>query len=305
MSQLRIESVCRQGSGRANEDAVVLAPDSGLFAVIDGATALGESGLPGSLAAAAVAEVLQDVPRSTPLLGAVAAANRRIAETFARHSGERGAGAARRVAEVPAEERSSCGVAVIRLQEEARLEFVQAGDCMAFVQYRDGAVRALTWDRIGSLDDTAIAAAHAEARRLLGDAAPPDMDAARATAHLAALRMHVLPLLQRHRRLLNAPGGYGALDGTAEAMARLEWGSVDVGNVAAVLLLSDGLQLPGAACGGGDSWTASARLAFASGVAALCARIDALESSDPACFSYPRLKFADDKSGILIRMAGD
>jgi hypothetical protein len=306
-----IESLSRQGSGRANEDACVVCIERGVYAVIDGATALGDEALPGSLAASAVAEALRAVSPPTSLLEAVAAANQRIAGAYS---------APLTPDAVPAEQRSSCGLAVARLLPGARLEFVHAGDCMIFVQYADGSIRALTRDRVAPLDGIAIAAAHREALRRFGAAAPP-LDAAAIVAHLEALRAHVLPVLVRHRRLMNTPDGYSALDGTAAALEFVASGVTGIGDACAVLLLTDGLQLPDAACAtydpqdatcAGDSadaaaraWLDTARFAFEYGAEALCARVDALECADPACFEYPRLKAADDKTAVLLRLSRD
>jgi hypothetical protein len=291
-----VRTYTHQGVGEVNEDALVVSPGTGLFAVLDGATALGELRLPGALAAAAAAEALRDSDPSLPLLSRVHAANdavRAASSDFLRRNGA----AACAPDELPGDERSSCGLAAVRLLEGARMEFVHAGDCMAFMQYRNGDVRALTYDRIAALDDVAVAAGQQQAVALRSaDAMGPD-----AAASVAAMRDHVMPILRRHRRLLNTPGGYAALDGTAGAMQRLETGVVDVGDVTGLLLLSDGLQLPS----GSDAaavWLDSACYAFERGLAALADHIHALEQSDPACLLYPRLKPADDKSGIQVTL---
>lgn len=51
-----------------------------------------------------------------------------------------------------------------------------------------------------------------------------------------------------------------------------------------------------------EAWLEAARYTFTNGLAALEEKVIALEACDPACYKYPRLKFSDDKAGVLIRV---
>jgi hypothetical protein len=117
-----VNEVYRQGSGVQNEDAIVCRPEIGLFAVIDGATALAaHPALSGAVAAQSVKAALERWDGSGRLIDAVTDANRYLGQVT---GGEA----------LHQTKRPSCCIAAVRMVGE-RLEFAQAGDCMAFVEY--------------------------------------------------------------------------------------------------------------------------------------------------------------------------
>jgi hypothetical protein len=120
---------------------------------------------------------------------------------------------------------------------------------------------------------------------------------------LNTIRAEILPTLIENRRKLNTINGYNVIDGSPEAMDYLEYGRVSLQNIDKILLLSDGLQLPSQNPTVEHSiWNESAKYAFDHGIEALKNYIIQLEQSEKICIKYPRLKPADDKTGILINL---
>lgn len=117
---------------------------------------------------------------------------------------------------------------------------------------------------------------------------------------MKAIDMENEPVLKENRNKLNTPQGYCALDGSNEVPRHIEYGSVNLFHVKKILLLSDGLQLIHIEGSGFKVWDETARFAFQHGLRQLEKTVTAMELDDPACFTYPRLKPADDKTGILI-----
>ena len=60
--------------------------------------------------------------------------------------------------QVPKFERSTCGIAAIQLNNENNLHYIASGDCMIFLEHKDGTIRSLTFDHLDRLDTKAIAA---------------------------------------------------------------------------------------------------------------------------------------------------
>lgn len=290
-----LDWVYEKGSNETNEDEYVIHQRSLVYAVIDGATGLG--GLSGKIAATALKEGLANPTGSKGLFDKVMAANEQLGEFTAQDSHKT-------IDQVPKEERSSCGLAAIQIHPGTnQLEYVHAGDCMLFVQFRDGSIRTLTYDHISPLDAIAITARQKEFKRLLADGENPNTWAQEeiSTMH-KNIRQSIYGILVENRRKLNSMGGYGILDGSKDAKHYIEKGTISLNQVRNILLLTDGLQLPAEKAGGQESWVHAAKYAFNHGLNSLYHHISRLEESDPACYVYPRLKPADDKTGIFITL---
>lgn len=404
--QFTLEHVYAKGVGAVNEDAFVIDEAARRFAVIDGATGLGKWS--GELAAAILKEALGQTDKS--LMDCVRWANGRLQQEL------RAAGVDLR--ELDKSERSTCGFVALEWKGN-RLEYVHAGDCMLFLRYADGRIRQVTYDHLAKLDAMSIAEMHGKILQLMtggrmsGQQIDEESEPGAGPFPLAPeeavkqARHHIQPMLVANRRLLNTAEGYGVFDGSEEALAFMDFGSIALQNVKQMLLVSDGLQLPGRkgagawapaaglpergadaraheaglpergvdtaavigteapAAGGADKaaavgvnteapaavganteapaergadaevpaagrpvqdagaaspdmpdrhmitcsddnlWLETAQYAFAHGLQALYEKVVQMENEDPYLVMYPRLKFADDKTGILIRMNGD
>jgi serine/threonine protein phosphatase PrpC len=292
---LRTELIYERGFREINEDAYVINEKEKVLAVIDGATGL--SGLSGKLAAETIQRELEHLTNVGSLRQTVLHANRLLGEKAAKQWNVPS------IRDIPKEQRSSCGMVAVKISGHT-LDYVHAGDCMLFLQYKNGTIRSLTYDHLFDLDSQSIEAFQKEYRTLLDKEENPnqwDMD--KITSTFKQIRSKIRPILETNRRKLNTIDGYHALDGSDEAENFLEHGKIFMNKeVKAILLLSDGLQLINIDGTGMEVWHETAQFAFTNGLKALRDKVCSLEAEDPACFTYPRLKPSDDKTGILIHL---
>lgn len=288
------EVVYLQGGNKDNEDAFVADAVTGIYAVIDGATGLG--GLSGKMAAEVTRETIASAKADEALIDVLKRANTALACEITQQEGVSSLNA------IPKEERSTCGFAVLRARDH-RLEYIHAGDCMIFVLNKAGDIRILTHDHLSSLDAVSIQQFRSEiGRRLQGAQNPNDWDENTIQTLLHEVRLVLLPTLIHNRRRLNTKDGYGVLDGSPEAIHFFDHGEISLLQADKILMLSDGLQLPSAKGAGQKAWRETAEYAFQHGLEALKDEVIRIENEDKACFHYPRLKFADDKTGIMIEL---
>lgn len=290
----RVELVYVQGGNKENEDAYVVDEQNGIFAAIDGATGLG--GISGKMAAEFVKSSLEMLEENQTILEGLQLANERIGlQTFEEMD-------LANFNLIPKEARSTCGLAVIKLEGD-RLEFAHAGDCMIFIEQANGEVRSLTYDHLAKLDSASIELFHQTLVSMIDTEANPD---SLNDEHIASLlgdaRQTALPLIIENRRKLNTHAGYGIIDGSEEALSFVDYGSISLQSATRILLVSDGLQLPIQKGSGSAAWQATAKFAFDNGLDALKEEVLRLEQSDKMCVTYPRLKFADDKTGIMLKL---
>lgn len=289
----QVEWVYEKGSNQVNEDAYVLDEERGVFAVIDGATGL--KGLPGKLASEVLKQelmdfqgesLLQTVTRGNRLLGKKAASEMKVNE----------------VSQIPKEHRSLCALAGIQIHE-SELEYVHAGDCMLFIRFGDGTIHSVTRDHVFPLDDKAIAQYMDLWKAKTGDELNiSGWNKEKIDTVKQDIFREIRPTLLENRKKVNVAGGYPALDGSSEAAEFLEYGWRQLENVTEILLLSDGMQLLGVKGDFTDVWNETASYAFEYGVTKLMEKVMEQEREDYACIKYPRLKYADDKTGIFIRL---
>lgn len=301
-----VKKVYKRGTALKNEDAYVVDLEKLLFAVIDGATNLDKSETAsGAVVANSVRNTLISWDGTGTLLEAVLKANE-IIGTITKPDMNLPSDENCKLSGVSKLAQSSCGLAAVKLHSEngkdlEKLSFVHAGDCMIFVQYKDNSIRTLTYDHISKLDKQAIELHTKEWNNRLKNNENPNRFSQKDIKHnLKEIRKKILPLLQHNRKMMNTPEGYGILDGSAEAEKYLEHGTIGMRFIKKILLLSDGLQLPYEKASNQELWIESAQYAFDNGLESLMEQIIHLENTDPACFLYPRLKPADDKTGILI-----
>lgn len=279
------EKVYEKGINEVNEDDFILDQSHQLYAVIDGATGLG--GLSGKLASSTIREGLLDKKSQGTLLEQAEFANKLLGERTLEFTKTES------IDDLPKEQRSSCGIAAVKInREKNQLEYIHAGDCMLFIQYIDGTIRTVTFDHISPLDSIAIAEFEVLVKKNLADISNVTIEQAKKL--LDQERTAIMDILRENRAKLNTLGGYGILDGSQEANEFTEYGIISLNRIHKLLLLSDGLQIPS------STWEDTAQYAFENGLGALSNRITDQEINDPLCIAYPRLKIADDKTGILL-----
>lgn len=286
--QLNITKVYKKGISDINEDAYTINKTSRLYAVMDGATGL--EGVPGHIASQAVQQEMDMQTSGYSLHARINQANQNLQEEMLTYVATAFPhDTPLDFTEIKKTNRSSTGVAAIEFNpEHTFVNFIHAGDCMIFLQYENGDIRSLTYDHIQYLDHLAIA----EIVRLKKDSA---------TKHMTfnALRESVNPLLITNRAKLNTYEGYGVIDGSDAAIEHLEYGRISLKRVKKILLISDGLQIPVTLDEPG-AWEQAAKIAFDQGLEHLLQTVEAKEVADPDCLQYPRLKFQDDKTAILL-----
>lgn len=290
-----VEIIYKKGANPVNEDEYVVNQEASLFAVIDGATGL--NGLPGHLAATVIKHTFATAAKETPLLETVKTANKNLQNEILKITN------ASTIEQIPKSQRSSCGLVAAKIINGLSMEYVHAGDCMMFLQYDDSYIRAVTYDHLAKLDTVSIQAMTNEWRKLLkNDEVPNSWNPDAIQGALKNIREKIMPILISNRNMLNTQGGYCVLDGSKEAIQFLEHGMIQLHHVKQILFLSDGLVLPNKKASGQEIWEKTAKFAFDKGLDLLAQAVENDENEDPACFHYPRLKPADDKTGILIKL---
>lgn len=281
--QYTVEHIYAKGVGQTNEDACFIDEAAHRFAVIDGATGL--SKLSGEIAARKLKEALGATEKS--LRDCLHLANELLQKEMLAAKVD--------VFALSKSERSTCGFVAIELKGN-RLEYMHAGDCMLFIRYMDGQVREVTYDHLAKLDGVSIAQMHEKIKQMLDGGHPESSDVVKEA------RSQIQSTIVANRNLLNSMEGYGVFDGTEEALAFMDFGNIALQNVEQILLVSDGLQLPSHKVMNPDAWIETANYAFTHGLQALYEKVVELENEDPHLVKYPRLKFSDDKTGILLKM---
>lgn len=291
---MRYEEIYVKGGSQVNEDAIVLREDIKVFSVIDGATGMGN--LSGKIAADLVKEGLETITMEEPLSHAIERANQRLGVEQANRLN------AESIEAIAKENRSTCALAAVKVTDN-RLEYVQAGDCMIFLRYQNDDIRFLTFDHLAALDQVAISLAHEIMREQIEPHDDPNhWEEAKIQQVLGEIIKEIKPGLIENRRKLNTLEGYGIIDGSSETMKFLDYGSVSLHQVKQILLLTDGLQLPANQTSAQETWLRTAEFGFTYGLEKLKNEVEQRESTDKACFRYPRLKVSDDKTGVLLNL---
>jgi len=287
------EKVYTKGVNKVNEDAYLADLDQGIFAVMDGATGLG--GLSGKIAANTVQETIQNIQTGQSLWDCVAEANTRLGRIVSAEA------SVTSVEEIEKHNRSTCGMAAISINP-THMTYVHAGDCMIFIRYSNREVRCVTYDSVSVVDSVPIHLVHDSMKQKLQGVDSATWDGEQIQQFLADGITDVKPILVHNRNKLNTPDGYSIIDGSDNAMQHLDYGTIALHNATHILLLSDGLQLPSEKSTGQTGWMETAEFAFKHGLKRLEQEVAEMEHGDPLCFKYPRLKAADDKTGILISL---
>ena len=187
---------------------------------------------------------------------------------------------------VVAHELPSASLAMARLRDD-KVELGNLGDCAIVWRPGEGPARRYGTSGVTRLD-ARLAARIAEEL-----AAGRSMEAARAVA---------MPLIRRHRGLMNRPRGYWIYDLSGAGAAHVQTRTVGLKPGAELLLMTDGFYRLVDVYGRYDdeSLLVAARRV---GLEALYDELREIEAGDPECCAYPRGKARDDAAALRLRLA--
>lgn len=211
---------------RESEDAIVLNASSRIYGVMDGVTPVAEyrdaDGHNGAyLASNLLKACLERADGGREPVEEIKAANRELRQAML---------AAGIDIAIRHELWASCA-AVARVAED-RVSYAQLGDCMAIARYADGTIEVLTENRVKGVS----ARAKLKRERDRRDGKPIEDE-----SRFADWRR---VLVYNRSAMANTPEGYGVANGTAEAEAHIQFGSVLLEGLAGLLLVSDGMFHP-------------------------------------------------------------
>ncbi|MFC4386636.1 protein phosphatase 2C domain-containing protein [Gracilibacillus marinus] len=269
-----------QGIGIMNEDKKVVNKEKGIYAVIDGASTVtpyqNEEGRTGGyLAAQILAESLEKEEGS--LRDIVLLGNQTLKEEMQQAG----------VDFSLKPNRWSAAFVAIKLSDK-KLEYVQAGDCMLFVRYRDGEVRVITRDDVQMFD-------HLLLQEYLALRHSGELDAKEIAEGL-------LPWKQANRNMANEWNGYSVLNGDDYLVDFMDNGVISLSNVSKIYLCTDGLFYPQTTINDHPNWNKMLDCMDELGLVGYANALIDMEEKDRECVQYPRLKKSDDKTGIMIDM---
>lgn len=261
---MKVEHILEQGSGTQNEDYLIA--DHHVFGVFDGATSLhgacyDQGKSGGAMASALAGQTFLGDSRALANLGVMA--NTAI-RTGMEHCG------------VDLSRRCglwSTSAAVVRLNGDA-IEWFQTGDSQVVFIGRDG--------------DYKVAA-----RRLDHDFPTLSLIREKGRHH-----PDVQKLVETIREDMNR--SYGVLNGEHEAVGFFRTGVENVRNIKAVLLFTDGLDIPCPLPRKYKDFSCLVRMSRELGLEGLRDHIREQEASDPDMRAFPRFKQHDDIAAIAL-----
>ncbi|TNJ60495.1 protein phosphatase 2C domain-containing protein [Paenibacillus hemerocallicola] len=276
----KLDYVSIKGEQPLNEDALVLNSLAGLFGVLDGATSLtpyvnrnNETG--GYIAANLLKAHFERLSGPTDVRGELLEANRKLRAEMA----EQGIDVDRK------ERLWSAAAAVVQIHEHT-VSFAQAGDCMLLAVYRDGTVRPLTRPQLSHIDSVTLAKWQ-EGRE-------------RGLETKQQLRAYIYETIKANRERSNTPDGYSVINGEEAASHYVEYGTVNRIRLQHLVMLSDGIYLPGRDSAEPSYWTDLAEAVVSRGLRAYAEELVRFEQEDPDGKRHLRLKKSDDKSGVIV-----
>jgi len=265
---------------KANEDA--FGHDTVAAVVIDGATPLGDSLMPGPSDAAWIAQFgarrlmahLRDGDGGRKALRATLADTQKSFEALRRHEPEE-------MWQTP------CGSMMLAVPDEAGVEFLWFGDCAGLLKQDDAAVTV-----VGETFDKRAA----EAQRAQKVGKEKNLSPA-----AGINRPEFLTVLRAARNRINS-GENWLFSPDVKAAAHASRRIVKAGPGSTILLASDGLLALASDYG---AYNADSLIAAAmdKGLAALGEELRAIEAGDAMGDKFPRFKKSDDATGLLLRVS--
>lgn len=265
---------------KPNEDA--FGHDSGAAVVLDGATPLGDSLMPGPSDAAWIAQFgarrllahLRDGNGARKALRGALADTQKSFEALRR---------------MPPQEiwQTPCASMMLAVPGEEGVEFLWYGDCAALIRSGDSAVTVVgeTFDK---------RAAEAMRAKEIGKA--KNLSPASGLS-----RPEFIGSLRAARNRINS-GSYWLFSPEEKAASHVSRRMIRLGSGATLLLASDGF-LALASDYGAYSADSLMAAALSKGLKALGAELRAIEASDPGGDTFARFKKSDDATALLLKLA--
>ncbi|MFD2331322.1 GNAT family N-acetyltransferase [Cohnella sp. GCM10020058] len=285
---VKVASATRPGSAAAaNEDALVVYPESHVYGVVDGVSAMlpykDEAGFTGGrIAAGLLAEALGAGAGDADfdLADAVLRANASLMDRML----------AAGVDVASKWKRWGAVFAVVRWRC-THLEYVQAGDCMLLARYRDGSVRTLTRNQVAAFDLKALQAK----QQLLKNGTLP--------AEKVSQRLK--PVFKCNRDKANAPDGYAVMNGDPALAYTMEYGRISCANVVRLYAVTDGMFHFIENDDDPRKWEKLADALDERGIELYMDQLEREEALDPDCERHPRHKKSDDKSAVILELPSE
>jgi serine/threonine protein phosphatase PrpC len=170
--------------------------------------------------------------------------------------------------------------AVIKIGDN-KAELLQIGDSVAVVMYKDGHVAVPLGYHDHDLDIMRQWRNHAD-------------NGAKSIRNIVA--DDVIKLRESANSL------YGMLNGDEKVAGFIKTMLIDLKDVAAILLLTDGMYIPKADPEADEDWNYYAKLYRQGGLDRIYKTVRDIEKSDPDLVKYPRYKLHDDASGVAIEL---
>lgn len=179
----------------------------------------------------------------------------------------------------------SCSIALVRVNNDF-LEYFLLGDVtLAFKSGEE--LRVISDDAIRKLDAKAIK----EKLRFQAEGLTS-----------AAARQAILPILRRHRSLMNTPGGYWIFNGSPEAIKNALTGTIKLGNSSEFILATDGFSRLVDTFHIYPTWGFLFQDMKKSSLTELAGRLRQLEQDDLECLQYSRFSPHDDATALYVEL---
>lgn len=266
-----------KGSSVKNEDYLVINEENNIYAVLDGASSLGQ--LDGSIASNTVAKCLLE-NNNNSLYERVKKGNDNLCEIIKDYMGVDNLNILNK------HDLSTTGLIGVEIKNN-RLFYIHSGDCLLVLKLKNEEIRVVSYDMLSKLDLSVL-----KKGEKLRETLPENTN----------IRELINDDLVFNRNLLNTETGYSVIDGSEEALSLIEEGNLSLNFVEQILLISDGLILSRDLeyVNHENTIREFAKIAFNNGLDRLFDVVDDYESIDKELLLYPRFKYSDDKTGILI-----
>ncbi|MBK1833734.1 protein phosphatase 2C domain-containing protein [Roseibacillus ishigakijimensis] len=179
----------------------------------------------------------------------------------------------------------AASLSLVHLGEE-ETTLLSIGDCINLVREKDGTLRQIGDQRVARHEEESVALL--TRLQKIRPALPP-----------AELSARLRPILSQQRRERNSARGFWVADLSERWLPELVCTTLATSSLAQILLCTDGLYRLCDVFGHFSQEEFFQRIAR-QGVATAIALVRQLEDADPDCTRFPRLKPADDATGLLI-----